>query len=1045
MFRHSASRGLTTLLFTDIVSSSEVAVELGDRRWRALQARHHHEVRRQLKRFHGHEVDTAGDGFFATFDTPAEGVRCAEAIIEGVRELGLEVRAGLHFGEAELTGEKVGGIAVTTAARVSASAGPGQVLVTSTVADLVAGSGLEFSDLGDRELKGVPGRWRVFELSRVDGAELPPRLGDTEAVERRDRAAPVGAGGVQRVRRGRRRPVLIAGVAVIALVAAALPFALHHRDAPPLAANGIQLLDATSGRRTGSVPLPGAPTALASGAGYVWVSDPQDGAVLKVDPKTRAVVDTIQAGDGPAGIAFGDGAVWVALSGAGQLARIDPSTGDVVTTDVGNGPTGVAASPGTVWVTNYIDDTVVRVDTTTNQVVSDSRIDVGSGPVSAAANAAGAWVANSRDGTVTRIPLGGQGTTTIRVGNGPAGIAIGSTGVWVTNNLDGTLSRIDTDNGVVTTNPVGDGPTGVTVDGATVWVADQFGGSIARVDAATGAVIDRIELDAAPVALTLVQGALWVAAAASPSVHRGGTLTFASERALDSIDPATAFTLQASQILSITNDGLLGFERVGGPQGSAVVADLATSVPVASDDGKVYTFQLRPGIQYSNGATVEPEDFRRGIERVLTIGPNGPRQYYSGIIGAATCATSSACDLTKGIVTNDAARTVTFHLAVPDPDFLYKLALTFADAVPSDTPLEAVGASPLPATGPYMIASYTPGAKGAIELVRNPRFTEWSQAAQPDGYPDRLEGSFGISAQQQVSNVEQGRLDVMGDTPPGNLLSVLNTRYPSQLHDAVSFWTYGFVMNTHAPPFDNVGVRQALNYAVDREELVRLSGGPQLNQVSCQILPPNFAGYSPYCPYTQHPDASGIWSAPDPGKAADLVTASGTRGTRITIWVAHDVLSFERVGRYLRTVLRGLGYDARLHVVPTVNAYFHAVQTPRISAKLQISSYGWLPDYPTPSQYMVPLFGCRSISSGSNTGHFCQGSIQGQINDALAAQASQPAAAGEMWAGVDRSIVDQAAWLILPKPLDVSFVSTRTHNVQLNPQLGMLLGQLWIQ
>lgn len=168
MLHHAPSRGLTTLLFTDIADSTGVVVQLGDRRWKAIQSRHHAVVRRQLKRHGGHEVDTAGDGFLATFSSPATGVRCAAAIIDGVRELGLEVRAGLHIGEAELTGEKVSGIAVTTAARVSPVAGPGQVLVTSTIEQLVAGSGLEFSGVGTRELKGVPGTWELFALTAVD-------------------------------------------------------------------------------------------------------------------------------------------------------------------------------------------------------------------------------------------------------------------------------------------------------------------------------------------------------------------------------------------------------------------------------------------------------------------------------------------------------------------------------------------------------------------------------------------------------------------------------------------------------------------------------------------------------------------------------------------------------------------------------------------------------------------------------------------------------------------------------------------------------------
>jgi class 3 adenylate cyclase len=181
MFRHAASRGLITILFTDITASTEVVVELGDRRWRALQSRHHAEVRRQLKRHRGHEVDTAGDGFLATFPDPEAAVRCAFAIVQAVRNLGLEVRAGLHIGEAELTGEKVSGIAVTTAARVSAMAGPGQVLATSTIVQMVAGSKLEFTSVGTRELKGVPGTWELFALAAVDdrpiGMPLDPEGG----------------------------------------------------------------------------------------------------------------------------------------------------------------------------------------------------------------------------------------------------------------------------------------------------------------------------------------------------------------------------------------------------------------------------------------------------------------------------------------------------------------------------------------------------------------------------------------------------------------------------------------------------------------------------------------------------------------------------------------------------------------------------------------------------------------------------------------------------------------------------------------------------
>jgi class 3 adenylate cyclase len=156
---------LATLLFTDIVGSTERAAELGDRGWRELLERHHALVRRELVRFRGEEKDTAGDGFFATFDGPARAIRCAQSVADQIRELGLELRAGLHTGECELHDDKVAGIAVSIGARVAGLASAGEVLVSSTVKDLVAGSGIEFDDRGEHELKGVPGAWKLFAVT----------------------------------------------------------------------------------------------------------------------------------------------------------------------------------------------------------------------------------------------------------------------------------------------------------------------------------------------------------------------------------------------------------------------------------------------------------------------------------------------------------------------------------------------------------------------------------------------------------------------------------------------------------------------------------------------------------------------------------------------------------------------------------------------------------------------------------------------------------------------------------------------------------------
>jgi class 3 adenylate cyclase len=161
-----ADRVLATVLFTDIVGSTEKAAALGDQRWRDLLEQHHATIRRNLARFRGREVKTTGDGFLATFDGPARGVRCACAIAEDIKSLGIDVRAGLHTGECEMIGDDVGGIAVHIGARVAALAGAGEVLVSGTVKDLVAGSGLRFQDRGSRSLKGIPGEWPIFAVER---------------------------------------------------------------------------------------------------------------------------------------------------------------------------------------------------------------------------------------------------------------------------------------------------------------------------------------------------------------------------------------------------------------------------------------------------------------------------------------------------------------------------------------------------------------------------------------------------------------------------------------------------------------------------------------------------------------------------------------------------------------------------------------------------------------------------------------------------------------------------------------------------------------
>src|SRR5688572_17256681 len=219
--RGAPERFLTTVLMTDIVGSTEHAADLGDSAWRTLVQVHHGMVRAALRRNGGREIDTAGDGFFATFDAPAAAVGCALEIVERVRELGIEIRAGVHVGEVEQVGGKVAGITVPIASRIMAGAAPGEVLVSATVRDLAAGSGLRFEDRGTRELKGVPGEWHVYSVMRAepestDAADVRPAGERRAAAVRRVQARPFWE------RRPRFVAAAVVGLAIVVAVAALL-------------------------------------------------------------------------------------------------------------------------------------------------------------------------------------------------------------------------------------------------------------------------------------------------------------------------------------------------------------------------------------------------------------------------------------------------------------------------------------------------------------------------------------------------------------------------------------------------------------------------------------------------------------------------------------------------------------------------------------------------------------------------------------------------------------------------------------------------------
>ena len=843
----------------------------------------------------------------------------------------------------------------------------------------------------------------------------------------------------------------VAAAVVVAIAATAAVLVSAGGGPAPLsviAADSVGVISATRGAIIGQVPIGAAPSGVASGAGAVWVSNYNTGTVSRIDLATRAVVP-IQAGSTPSGIAVGAGAVWVANTFSGTVSRIDPATEKVVqTVAVGNGPSGVAVGYGSVWVTNSSDGTLTRIDAVSGKVTHT--VSLGGGATDVAVGLDAVWVSDEANGRVLRIdPDTDQVVAPIIVGaGGPTAITVGDGSVWVANSLDGTVSRIDPlTNQVVAGIRVGNGPNAIAAGMGGVWVANEFAGSVTRIDEATD-VPRMIEVGNRPQGVAVAGGLVWVGAQPAATSHRGGTLTALSQVRFGSIDPTCPTdSVPCWWVTNETSDGLTAFKRVGGSDGSQVVPDLAISLPTPADGGTTYTFQLRRGIRYSNGAPVRPGDFGYALERLFKLNSGFASVYYGQIVGAAGCiAHPAGCDLARGIVPDDAANTVTFHLVTPDPEFLDELALSVAVAAPSGTPDHDVGRRPVPTTGAYQIASYTPRE---VRLVRNPYFHVWSNAARPDGYPDQIVWRIGETPSAEVTAVERSAADYMLNPPPADRLGELQIRFASQLNVNPNDVTVVLWLNTRAAPFTDIRVRRALNYAVDRDKVASLVGLD--SQPTCQFLAPVIPGYERYCPYTLVPSADGRWRLPNLAKARALIAASGTRGAGIMIWdsPAYDyfVTDLTPVGRYLVSLLDQLGYHARLRTVAATDTSFQPGDS---RAKIQGGLLVFVPAYPAAEQFLSPDFSsCQSFVPDSinnpNLPEFCDHEFDATVRSALAADEALSTTATQLWAQADRQLTDQAPFVSLLTPSTVDFVSHRVGNYEYNPEWGALLDQLWVR
>jgi YVTN family beta-propeller protein len=840
---------------------------------------------------------------------------------------------------------------------------------------------------------------------------------------------------------------MLAGVLALSLVAiTAVVTAARSGDGSgttisSVGENSVGVLDA-AGRLTRSILVDAGPSAVVAGFDAIWTANTNADSVSRIDPTTGSVT-RIMVQSAPSAITVGAGSVWVTNGAAGTVSRIDPLTNRTQNIVVGTAPGGVAVSSGAVWVTNTGDATVSRIDPAQNKVVRT--IPVGAGP-GAISGGNSIWVANSTSNSVSRIDPSSSAVVTIPVGRDPEGIHVVGRDVWVANNLDGTINRIPVAGTSVTATlalPTGSQPTTLTDAGGMLWVVSTTDEALIEVDVGktAGRVIRSVPLGVVPTGVTTTakDGAVWVTGAIDPVRHRGGTIRIRGVNP-DSVDPSFGGTKVSSGLLNGSYDGLVGLRHAPGAKGSEIVADLATALPSIGDGGLSYTFHLRSGIQWSDGRPLTLSDVRRGFQRAILSGMSGVQDE---IVGASSCSVAKC--LVSGIQINATAGDITIHLVRPHPAFLEETA-TWCPAVPAGTPMAEQKVAPVAATGPYRVRTYVPGK--SIILTRNPFFHQWSAAAQPAGYPDGIDyeiapGGSPVStaeAKEEIANVAAGRTD-WADARFAGTATELSARFGDHLYLSPEVATFGVMLNTRIPPFNDVRVRRAVNFAVDRA--AASAAWPTPGTPTCQVLPPGLSGYRPYCPYTLHPNPRGSWDSPDFVTAERLVAASHTAGMHVTLWsLPHPAPGVKVVVR----ALRDLGYRVTFSVGNPGGNFFAYVGDSR--HKVQASFVVWAADGLSGGAFIVPLFTCDSFSAANplnyNLSEFCDPSIDVLVRQAAQRESTSRAAANDLWARADRRITDASPWVPLVNDSSVDAVSRRAHNYLRHPVLGVLLDQMWV-
>jgi peptide/nickel transport system substrate-binding protein len=485
-------------------------------------------------------------------------------------------------------------------------------------------------------------------------------------------------------------------------------------------------------------------------------------------------------------------------------------------------------------------------------------------------------------------------------------------------------------------------------------------------------------------------------AAGTTSGSTSGGKTFANFRiaydtGIDYLDPGLSYTVEGWEIMWNVYLPLVGYTHANGPDGATIIPYLAKALPVVSADGTTYTLTLRSGLKYSDGTPIVASDFAATIERDFKVDSPGVG-FFGNIVGADAYAKTKTGHI-SGITTDDKTGVITIKLNAPQGDFTNILATEFAAPVPASAPAKDQSTTPLPSSGPYMIKSYAPNKQAII--FRNPNFVASDfDGNVPSGNPDMMTvdiiGDDTVALQRVIS----GQDDYDFHQIPPDRLASTQQKYGDQIKVYTPANLYYFFMNTRVAPFDNLKVRQAVNYAINREALVRIYGG--LAQPTENIMPPTYPQYQKLDLYPY-----------DLAKAKSLIQASGDAGAAVTVW-NHDRGTDPKATAYLTDVLNSIGLKAKEKVI---NSAVYWTTVGNQATKAQIGFADWFQDYPHPLDWFDVLLNGERITDthNNNYANFDDKAINAKI-DALKKEPTLTDAVNTEWAGVDKATMEQAPW-----------------------------------